>query len=412
MICLINFFFLSFVLVNNLVKTQNDPVATPVVKFSKEQRLAITTTEYNNLNPKGNRIIKLKKLKYPNNVRNTRETKTKVLRKRQIDLEVPTPKRNPLLELISQKDGISQLSDLFRGRNEKFIATCYNGGLLKKNSNCQRFTASNEICDIPLDFNENSMFYDPIVTPLQCVVNNVPRNIIDATNYLVIESGEDFEFIIRNETLNLRTSVLFTLDDCTKIDKNISGDILFKHPDGNVGYPIISKGAVIGMYLKHVYTTENATEGLYNVCSCAMDDLSPMSSRCEKYNNHDTKVFTIRIIKQITKIKKIHSGQIFKMNSNNYKTPYPISNLYLLPENTNYKCNQLARGKYNTRINNFNKNFVVDIHLSQIVKKYPAGLDVSDEFLEPGVYNYCYVAYDGIAPYSAKLLTISIDEGK
>lgn len=210
----------------------------------------------------------------------------------------------------------------------------------------------------------------------------------------------------------MRTSIIITEDDCLNKVKTKSSHFIFQKTENKFGIPILYKGHVIGSQFQNIKVANDA-EGLFNVCSCIIDYLYYSYNKCSSSNKHYSEVLTIRVIKKPVNgennTKKIKTGEKYSVNLEEYVTPFPIKNAFIIKNIEGYTCNNIKNIPFNEMHEIFYKN-EKKMHFYDIFTHETDSRIFKDDivFQTPGDYLLCYASNDGQVDYSALLSTILV----
>ncbi|CAD2100205.1 cysteine repeat modular protein 2, putative [Plasmodium vinckei] len=366
---------------------------------------------YRNSNIHKNDPVKSNNLNHKNKVKNLFKKTTKLINERGISFVYVS--LDNILELKSNSP-ISLINTIYSKEKEKYLSECYIDGKAKNIDNCNRFTLSGNICDAPVDFDVNNNF--ALNTQNKdystCLSDNKPEYRIKERNHIVIQSGEKLDLKIKNESFLLRTSIIITEDNCLNKVKTKSPHFIFQKTENKFGIPILYKGHVIGSQFQNIKVSNDA-EGLFNVCSCIIDYLYYSYNKCSSNNKHYSEVLTIRVIKKPANggnnTKKIKTGEKYSVNLEEYVTPFPIKNAFIIKNIEGYTCNNIKNIPYNEMHEHFYKN-EKKMHFYDIFTHETDSRIFKDDivFQTPGDYLLCYTSNDGQVDYSALLSPILV----
>ncbi|SOV75133.1 cysteine repeat modular protein 2, putative [Plasmodium sp. gorilla clade G3] len=391
-----DFFFFFFILLNCLLNIQRY-VSNTTSNIIKEKNTSFVKKIYDDPYIKKDVTLQLKNAKYNHINKKISKSKKNVKKKRAISFV--SLNLNNILEL-QDKNPIKLIGNIYAKDKTKFLSTCYENNKLNDINNCNRFTISKQICDAPVDFNLKDNFLVKETGDLSstCLVDNKPE-------YwkICIKYYDD------NETFLLQTSIIITKDICMNKTKIESSYFIYQNKDSKIGNPILYKGEVIGMEIKNIKVKDDV-EGLFNVCSCYLDNAHHIYNKCSETNKHYIQISSIRIIKKIVHNINILTGKKLHINLQNYVTPYPIKSAFIIKKVEHYSCNNINNKSFNEIQEHFYNN-------EKKLKFYNIFLYETDlqEFKEdiifenPGMYLLCYTSNDSQSEYSAELSTILVN---
>ncbi|GAW79322.1 cysteine repeat modular protein 2 [Plasmodium gonderi] len=395
------FFFFSSVLITYLLK--NKAEANGKAEYGKNPRVVPSMKINNNPQVSKSTTVKLDNSKF-------KRTHKNILKARKRGINFVALNLQNILELKSN-DPLSRINNIYSRKKENFLSACYEHGKIKNASACNRITATKQICDMPLDFNLNYVFSVKENNDLlsKCLVDNIPEHRIRNNNHAIVESEDFFDLKILNETVLLRNSIIITEDACTNKIKVRSPYFTFESSPNPFGSPILYKGEVIGTEFKNIKVEKNV-EGLFNVCSCQVDNVYKNYNNCELANKHYTHIYTLRVIMKPTHIINVSTGEKLDITFKEYYTPFPIKMAFIIDMISGYNCNNINDKSFAQVQEDFYKNKkkinFYDIFLYEIA---PNEINEDIVFENPGKYLLCYTSSDNGTVFSALLANIHVD---